>query len=276
MASVDRTHAAHEMAKVIVDRPDLMEMLRCLASNPVAGEDYMARHAVNVAIYSVVLYTSLKFPAEEIVTIAAATLLHDIGMQAIDSGIVFKKGTLSSEEFDSVKQHTILGKERLSGADDVSAMAAAMANGHHERMDCSGYPRGTNVLPDTIRYLGFLDSFEALTHDRPHRQALAPHEAVCRLTARENSTFDMATRKAFLNAFSFFPVSSIVKLSTGEIGQVVGVNENRPLAPLVRILQSQGGKTGAEGRLVDLSREHLISIVKEIPDRELLSKYAIE
>jgi HD-GYP domain-containing protein (c-di-GMP phosphodiesterase class II) len=271
----DHLHAAREMARVMVNRPDFLEPLRCLASNPVCGSEYVAQHSVNVAIFSMVLHTTLKTPQEEIVQIVSATLLHDIGMQEIDKGILSKKGSLSKAEFDEIKRHTTIGRELVSGPESVHEIAVAFAGAHHERIDQSGYPGGTGMLSDRVRLLGFLDAFEALTHDRPHRQAFSLHQAVLMLTKREDSSFDIDTRKVFLNAFSFFPVSSIVKLSTGEIGQVVGINQGKPFAPQVRIIQGQGGAEGADGRLVDLGKDHLISIVKEIPERELFQRCAM-
>jgi HD-GYP domain-containing protein (c-di-GMP phosphodiesterase class II) len=274
----DRLQSTLEMARVMANRPDLLEPLRCLASNPVCGAEYVAQHSVNVAIFSIALHTTLKTPQEEMVPIVAATLLHDIGMQEIDKGILSKKGALSKAEFDKIKRHTTVGRELVSGTDSLHEIAAAFTGSHHERIDQSGYPGGTGMLSDRVRLLGFLDAFEALTHDRPHRQAFSLHQAVRMLTKREDSSFDMDTRKAFLNAFSFFPVSSIVKLSTGEVGQVVGINQGRPFAPQVRIIQGKSGSNGksADGRLVDLGKEHLISILKEIPERELFQRYTMD
>jgi HD-GYP domain-containing protein (c-di-GMP phosphodiesterase class II) len=271
----DPLQSALEMARVMVNRPDLLEPLRCLASNPVCGEDYVAQHSLNVAIFSIALHTTLKTPLEEIVNIVAATLLHDIGMQEIDKGILSKKSPLSKAEFNEIKRHTTIGRSRVNGPERIHELATAFAGAHHERIDQSGYPGGTGMISDRVRLLGFLDAFEALTHDRPHRQAFSLHQAVRMLTKREDSSFDMETRKVFLNAFSFFPVSSIVKLSTGEVGQVVGVNQGRPFAPQVRIIQSRSRGEGADGRLVDLGKEHLISIVKEIPERELFQRFAM-
>jgi HD-GYP domain-containing protein (c-di-GMP phosphodiesterase class II) len=270
-----RVKAAEEMARVMVSRPDLLGPLRCLASNPLCDADYLAQHSVNVAIFMIALYTDLKYTHEDLVPIVTGTLLHDIGMTGIDPAIIRKNGELSKNEFNEIKRHTILGSDLLAETGGMNDIAVSFAGGHHERIDRSGYPNATSMLSDHVRNLGFLDAFEALTHDRPRRQAYTPPEAVRMLTMRENSAFDMETRKTFLNAFSFFPVSSIVKLSTGELGQVVAINRGRPLAPQVRILQSMNGKENESGRLVDLGQEHLISIVKEIPERELFQRYVM-
>ncbi|MBN1127652.1 MAG: HD domain-containing protein [Chitinispirillaceae bacterium] len=273
MERATRVRTAEEMARVMVKRRDLLDPLRCIASNPLCGADYLARHSVNVAIFMVALHHTLKTPGDQIEKIAAAALLHDIGMNGVDPQIVGKVGALSREEYAAIQKHTVRGHELIIGPEDTSELAASFAANHHERIDRSGYPGGAYMLSDHLRLIGFLDAFEALTHDRPHRQAFSPPEAVRMLTGRENSAFDLDTRKAFLNAFSFFPVSSIVKLSTGEVGQVVGINQGRPFAPVVRIVQSLSSREDEKGRIVDLGNEHLISIVKEISERELLQRY---
>ena len=200
----ERGTNAGEMVRAILNRPDLLELLRCLASNPIQGSNHLARHSVNVTIFSIVLYSSLKFPAAEIVRLGAGSLLHDIGMQGIDQTLLLKNRSLSQSEFDTVKKHTAIGSELLASSDDICESAAILARDHHERVNKRGYPRGISVLPDTIRFFGFLDAFEAMTHDRPQRNAISPHEAVRALVDRDNDAFDAETRKTFLNIFSFF------------------------------------------------------------------------
>jgi HD-GYP domain-containing protein (c-di-GMP phosphodiesterase class II) len=276
LAPAERGKAAKGIAQIMVGSADLHEVLCCLAGNPIMGDDYLAQHSVNVTIFSIMLYRRLKYPVEEIITIAAGVLLHDTGMSMIDPAVTRKSARLSGSEYDLIKRHTVLGNELLNDSGDICTIASSMALDHHERIDGSGYPAGRVLLPELTRYLGLLDCFEALTHDRPHRQAYLPREAVSILTDRENRAYNMETRKAFLNTFSFFPVSSIVRLSTGEIGRVVGVNEGRPLSPVVRILQSQNSRLDQDGRLVDLSKQHLISITKEVTDRQLARKLLSE
>ena len=250
----ERGMAAEGMVRVIVSRPDLLELLQRLASNPVSGSDYLAQHSVNVTIFSIVLFKNLEYPQDDMVKIAAATLLHDIGMQDIDRAVFLKNTTLTAEEYGVIKRHTEIGGELLRCSDDVCSVAAALARDHHERIDKSGYPRGINILSDVTRFVGILDCYEAITHDRPQRPAFLPPEAMRILAASNNTAFDPGTRKAFVNVFSFYPVSSVVKLDTGEIGQVVGVTQGQPLAPTVRILTAADGTPDVEQRLVDLSR----------------------
>lgn len=271
----ERGRAAGEMVRAILNRPDLLELLRCIASNPVLGANHLARHSVNVTVFSIVLYTGLKFPASEIVRLGAASLLHDIGMQEIDQALLLKNSSLSKSEFATVKKHTDIGKELLASQDDICETAAIIARDHHERVNKRGYPRGIGVLSDTTRFFGFLDVFEAMTHDRPQRSAISPHEAVRMLVDRENDSFDGETRKTFLNTFSFFPVSTVVRLSSGEIAQVVSINEGHPFSPRVRVLFTSSGQPNKEGRVIDLIKDSCISIAREIRDRDFIREHAV-
>ncbi len=250
----ERGMAAEGMVRVIVSRPDLLELLQRLASNPVSSGDYLAQHSVNVAIYAIVLFKNLQYQADEMVKIASAALLHDIGMQHIDHAVFLKNSALSREESNIVRKHTELGGEMLECSDEVCTIAAVIARDHHERIDRSGYPRGINMLSEVTRFVGLLDCFEAITHDRPQRKAFSPHEAM-RILAANNTAFDPDTRKAFVNVFSFYPVSTMVRLDTGEIGQVVRVNQGRPLTPQIRILTAADGTPDPQRRLVDLSAQ---------------------
>jgi len=274
LSPLQRSTTAGSMAKAIIERADLLDLLQCLASSPLSRGDHLAQHSVNVAVQAVTLFGKLGHSPDDMVKLTAGALLHDIGMQGVDRNILLKTGKLSSAEFDAVKRHTSLGGELLSGTDDICTLAALLARDHHERIDRSGYPRGVDVLADHTRFLGLLDSFEAMTHDRPQRQAFTPHEAVRKLAASTDSTFDPETRKAFLNVFSFFPVFSMVRLSTGETGQVVSANQGRPLAPQVRVLLDRTGRPMHEQRIVDLSCTPGISIVKDVVDRDLSRQYS--
>jgi HD-GYP domain-containing protein (c-di-GMP phosphodiesterase class II) len=274
MSPQERGTTATEMVRAILSRPDLLELMRCLASNPVLGTNHLARHSVNVTIFSIVLYTSLEFPQKEIIRLCAASLLHDIGMQGIDQTLLLQNRSLSQSEFDTVKKHTEIGSDILHASDDICESAAILARDHHERVNRRGYPQGLSVLPDTTRYFGFLDAFEAMTHDRPQRLAISPHEAVRALVSRDNDAFDSETRKIFLNTFSFFPVSTVVRLNSGEIAQVISINNGHPFTPKVRVIFSSGGQPVNGGRTIDLKEDTGISIVREVQDRDFVREYA--
>lgn len=262
-----RASKAEELARALVGRDDLMDMLRTLAANPIVTDDHVVRHSMNVAIYSAVLFGQLDYRVEDRVKAVAGTLLHDIGMYAVDPAILSKKGPLSPEELEIVKSHTVTGSELLTGRSDVAALAADIAREHHERSDGSGYPGGMRLYSETSALLGIADSFEALTHDRPHRPALAPSDAVKVIVNRCGSVYGRESCRAFVNAFSFFPIATLVKLSSGLVGQVIATEPGKPLSPKVRVLLDRNGRPVTEETIIELDGSPGQRVVDTVTDR---------
>ncbi len=118
-------------------------------------------------------------PAEELVRLRIAADLHDIGKLAVDNGILDFPGHLSPAQSDVVRRHTYYTRSCLRairGFEDITEWAA----NHHEKLDGTGYPYGrkAETLDRNSRLMACLDSFQALTEDRPYRTALAQPEAV--------------------------------------------------------------------------------------------------
>ena len=271
----DRYSSAEAVARDLIARMvGQGEILRGLASNPLHDEKYIASHSVDMAIFGIDLFNNLRFGPDDIAEIAAAILLHDIGMFQIDQDLVMKPERFTEQEYAAVKQHTEIGREMLMG-EDTGGMAAAMASEHHERIDGSGYPHGIKNIARANVYAGILDRYESLIHDRPYRAALTPHRAVRLILDQEKTAFDHETKKAFLDAFSIYPVSSIVRLTTGEIGKVVEINRAKPFSPQVQLMLYADGSRRGDGKRIDLSIEKNIRIVKDVDDRDMVVQYAL-
>jgi HD-GYP domain-containing protein (c-di-GMP phosphodiesterase class II) len=108
-----------------------------------------------------------------------AGLLHDIGKLAISNLILDKPGRLTEAEFARIRQHPVYSLEILDRAACFAPIAALAAN-HHERIDGTGYPRGLRgaELDLPMRVLAVADVFEALTAERPYREALPVERAL--------------------------------------------------------------------------------------------------
>jgi HD-GYP domain-containing protein (c-di-GMP phosphodiesterase class II)/DNA-binding CsgD family transcriptional regulator len=107
-----------------------------------------------------------------------AGLVHDLGRVAVPSGIWNKEGSLSDEEWERVRLHPYYAERILVRCNPLAGLAE-VASSHHERMDGSGYHRGTKApsLSATARLLATADAFRAMTEPRPHRRALSPSRA---------------------------------------------------------------------------------------------------
>jgi HD-GYP domain-containing protein (c-di-GMP phosphodiesterase class II) len=119
----------------------------------------------------------LGLPARDVTLAERAGLVHDIGAIGVSSGVWDKPGALSNADHERVRTHPYL-TERVLARPAALAEIGAVAALHHEAVDGSGYPRGLrgDAIPMTARVVAAADVYDALSHDRPQRQRLDPHE----------------------------------------------------------------------------------------------------
>jgi putative nucleotidyltransferase with HDIG domain len=129
-------------------------------------------------------------PGEIRVTRCAA-LLHDLGKVFIPPSILYKPGKLSEGEWAIVHRHPEIGAERLSEISGYEGVREVIAT-HHERPDGSGYPMGLagSHIPIEARLIAVGDAYDAMTNDRPYREALSHNQAIERLNLGSGSQFD--------------------------------------------------------------------------------------
>ncbi len=162
-------------------------------------------HTFRVAKYSRMISERLGLSRQECRSIYLASPLHDIGKVAIPDGILLKPGRLDDDERTIVETHAEIGARILRGsASDLIKLAAQIAEGHHERWDGAGYPKGLagEAIPLCARIVAIADVFDALTTERPYKKALPVAGALATLEAERGRHFDPACLDAFLSAFA--------------------------------------------------------------------------
>ena len=128
-------------------------------------------------------------------------LLHDLGKIGIIDGILNKPGKLTEEEWAKVKEHPGKGAHILEGVEEFKEYAL-VARHHHERWDGKGYPDGLKgrEIPTGARILAVADAYDAMTSDRPYREAAPPIEAAKELIKCKGTQFDPEAVEAFIIA----------------------------------------------------------------------------
>jgi len=128
---------------------------------------------------------------------------------------------------------------------------------HHERMDGGGYPSGFkgNEINEYSKIIAVVDTYEAMTHHRPYREAMIPHNAIKEIIFSLKRSFDSKAIKALFNRVSIYPVGSFVKLNNGEIAKVISVTTNSfsILRPIVLVILDNQGKCVTDPVKLDLS-----------------------
>jgi hypothetical protein len=223
---------------------------------------------VNVGILATKVGVRLGYHGKELERITFAGLLHDIGLFAVPQSLITKSGRLTGEERTLIEQHPELGYQAIRKAGQKYDWLAQVVRQAHERWNGQGYPnklKGREIC-EFAQIIGVVDIFDALVSPRGYRRRFFPHEAVRELIVAERMAFPREVVKALVEQLSAYPLSTSVRLTTGEVGSVLRVNARYPLRPVVWI--KGDAPHGQEGRQLDLSRTPLVSIIEtlESPD----------
>jgi len=148
-------------------------------------------HAEQVVALAGAVARRLNLDGEDVERIAAAALLHDIGKVAVPDSILSKPGTLNEEEWAVMREHSVIGERILRAVPGLGPVARMVRHGH-ERFDGSGYPDGLrgDEIPLGSRIVLACDAFDAMTSERPYRDALSQADAIAELEANSGTQFD--------------------------------------------------------------------------------------
>ncbi len=161
-------------------------------------DEETAGHSKRVTEMTVRLARQLGVPNDEVVHIQRGALLHDIGKMGIPDEILLKRGPLTDEEFEIMRQHPVYAYELLSPIEFLRP-ALHIPYSHHEKWDGSGYPQGLQgeQIPLAARIFAVVDVFDALTSDRPYRAAWPVGRAREFILEGKGTHFDPAVVDAF-------------------------------------------------------------------------------
>lgn len=169
-----------------------LEILERLARAAEYRDDDTGKHTQRVGVNSALIASELGLSGEQVELIRRAAPLHDVGKIGIPDGVLLKPGRLTEEEFEEMKAHTTIGAGILSGSQvPLLTLAEEIALTHHERWEGGGYPRSLagEDIPLPGRIVAVADVFDALTHDRPYKQAWPVEEAVAELERQKGRQF---------------------------------------------------------------------------------------
>ena len=140
---------------------------------------FIEGHSERVGRLAEQIARKMDLPEEQVELLNLAGQLHDVGLLAIPATTLAQQTRLSVEGFRCVKQHSQIGYEVLKPLKTLEPVLAGVRY-HHERMNGTGYPDGLvgEQIPIEARILAVADSFDAMTHDRPHRRAITPVDAM--------------------------------------------------------------------------------------------------
>ena len=178
-----RTELVDVAARVADLESTYLAVVRDWGQSIESADSYTHGHCERVAGYALRLVRALGLEDHELTTLRLGAYLHDVGKLRVPHEILNKAGPLTREEFEVIQMHPVWGVELLEDIDfpwDIKPII----RWHHEKHDGSGYPdrlRGDEI-PLAAQIIGAVDVYDALTTTRSYRAALAPEEALVRMT----------------------------------------------------------------------------------------------
>lgn len=163
-----------------------------------ARDKYTAGHSAAVAIYSRDIAKRMDLSEEDQELVHLCGLVHDIGKIGLPPGLLEKTGPLTLDERRQMQQHSAIGERILAKVEDYAHIALVVRH-HHERVDGQGYPNGLagDEIPILSRIVAVADAYNAMTSDRPYREAMPSRVARLRLAQAVESQFDTSVVAAF-------------------------------------------------------------------------------
>lgn len=234
------------IAKQMVEVLKYKQMMKMDLLDIKTDKNYLYKHCVSVAVFSVVMGAGLGLTIEQLENLAVAGLLHDIGKLDIKKKVLNAKHIYNEEEMDEMKKHPMNSYEMLKEYPNISSVTRNSILFHHENIDGTGYYHiAGEKLGLFPRILRVADTYDSMTAHHPYKQPSSPAEAIEYIMAHVGTIFDKEVVEVFVKKFPVYPIGFTVKLSNGKDAVVVN-NEKNAMRPQIRF---------ADGTDVDLSTD---------------------
>lgn len=234
----------------VIRNPDAMVWLSRVRDK----DSYSFHHAFRCAIWGSVFGRHLGISRSALENLALGLTLMDIGKAKLPDGLLNKRGMLTPAERTELRRHVGYSLDILAGMSGIPSQVVQMVAEHHERFDGSGYPHqlaGKAISP-LGKIAGLVDTYDAMTSERPYARALTSVEAVSRLYELRNTEFQAQLVEEFIQAIGVYPTGTLVHLSNQEVGVVIAQNPERRLRPKLLVLLDGDKKPASRPRYLDM------------------------
>ncbi len=247
-----------KMVDIITEDESLFSILSTVR----VYDDYTYVHSLNVAILSMCLGKQIGLDHSMLERLGLCGLFHDLGKVEVSRAILNKRDRLTDAEFAEIKTHPAHSVRlilKLRARRDRKAKLLMAPFEHHMGYNRAGYPQIWGNRPVSLfgRILAIADVYDAITSPRIYRaHTLSPDKALGYMLEQSGTSFDPILLKVFINMLGAYPVGTLLKLDTGEMGIVVGRSKGQDGArPIVQLLVAAADQKYKKGDLVDLSAQ---------------------
>ena len=255
------------LARRISGAPQLMFCLGQVKS----WDEYTSVHSLNVALLSSFLAERM-FPGRTELAefMAIGGILHDLGKARVPLEVLNKPAKLTDKEFAVMKRHPELGEELAVANGITDRRSLEVIRGHHERYNSGGYPDNLDKSSISIeaRIAAVADVFDALTARRVYKNPMPSREALSVMTGAMSEHFDPDVMRVLLLSVGIYPAGSLVELSDGSVGTVVGAYGKDVIRPKIALHLDRYGNKLPEAKIMDLSEEPELFVKRAIQSEE--------
>lgn len=212
-------------------------------------DPYTFQHSVHVSVLSMALGQGLGLSRQDLADLGVAALFHDMGKVHVPKQVLQKPGRFDRNDWAAMRLHPLAGARelvRLGGGSDLAARIMLVSVEHHMRFDGSGYPRLGEDWQQGLysRLVALADCYDAMTASRAYmKRPFTPDAVVRYMIENTGRMFDPDLLRLFVGKMGLFPVGSLIRLESGELGLVLEPpsSAREVERPLVRVLRSTPG-----------------------------------
>jgi putative nucleotidyltransferase with HDIG domain len=216
-------------------------------------DNYTFTHMVNVSVLAMAQARSLNLEGALLREFGFAALMHDIGKVNTPQEVLNKPDKLTKDEFDVMQRHVVDGAHILRRTPEMPALAPVVAFEHHLRQDLSGYPTniGHRTLNLCTQIVSIADVYDALRSNRVYREGLPSDRIKSIMGKKDDPAFNQRLLRRFINLIGLFPIGTLVRLQTEEVGVVTHEHPSDPFRPQVKLVRDRAGNPFEEPPLVN-------------------------
>lgn len=204
-------------------------------------ENYFYHHSVSMALLATYLAGKMGYTYGEQMQIGLAAFLSDSGMSKMNPSTIHSDRKLTHVERSEIRRHPIYSYRLVEDIQTMTHPAKLAVLQHHERNDRSGYPLklSKEKIHTYAQIIAVCDTYHAMTSERIYQKRQSPFKVIEELQSKRFTQLDPSIVNVFINGLTNFSIGTNVRLSNGEIGEIVFIQPKKPTRPIVRVDDEQ-------------------------------------